>query len=117
MLMAHQSASSIMGEKEFSTLEWGYSYKGNSAEFGAERSQLLEKINGRFKYYSVEGYVQYSTEIFDGNMAKSYERMSAVLTLSIEAKVSIKIALFFFISFDSRTIGSYIFIEFNEIIH
>ena len=77
---AAQAASSVLGQAKLLKKDWGFQYKGSTEDFSKERGQLLQKDEGNFVFYDMDGYVRYSNKFQGGNMSKTFERMSAALS-------------------------------------
>ncbi len=80
MKKAFMNASAVLTANEFGLLNWGNAYHGNPDKFFKERKQIFLKYALRTKYRGQQGYVAYAEDYYDGNMAKAFLNISAVLS-------------------------------------
>jgi hypothetical protein len=84
MEIAFKYVSLALEPKQFKKLAWGNRFAGNSAQYHAERTRVLEKtgdpVTGIHKYFGPEGCVKYADEFYAGAMLKAFKNVSAVLS-------------------------------------
>ena len=82
MFKSYTNVSAVLSWSEKKGLNWQV-YSGTTGEFRADRLRILdEEGNIKEEYQGPEGHIRYADEFYNGDMKKSYQNISAVLSKS-----------------------------------